>query len=181
MTFEQTVQIFDALGTWFSGLVTLFAIAISYWLGTKSQRVYVRKIMRISQVAEYDRLSPKLVHITIANKNEIPLCLNGMTWALKKESKRVGSLLMLKFHPVSSVMPMTINPGASADFFLNLEDLVGNIDSCWFQRYKFISSRSIRSLRAVISTSNGAEIEIKPPEELLVRLIKENADRKTVK
>lgn len=165
---SQTVQLLDAMGTWFSGLVTLFAILISYLLATRSQRIITKKSIQISFLSNNISDQNKLIHIRITNLNTIPLNLTGLTWTIKTRKSAPGIFCMY-FHQPQYSLPVLLDPGKESNIMINMSDFVDAARNFWIQNAK-VPSRRMKSLTAVVSTSTGKTIQLNAPKELITQI-----------
>lgn len=166
MTIDQTIQVFGVIGTWFSGVVTVVAIWIAYILGTKNKRIIIKSDIGIRVLAEDGIINQQIIYVAITNINEFPLNLNSMTWQLAKARKKIPSILVMRFHELSSTIPTVLSSGQSVSFLLELSGFVNNTSEYWLKD-KNITKKDLNSLCVNLSTPQGRAITLKAPKELI--------------
>ena len=172
MTFDQQIQIWNAVGTWVAGIGTLAAVIVSLYLARKGQRIQVRASVgtRLRWFSASDGTpAEENVCFTVVNLGDRAVTVVSVGW-------RIGNRKNLKFciQPLSSSQgtqyPKQLAHGEQATFLVSFSVL-----PCWPKDFAVgfvgdLSKPRLKTLRGLVHTSVGETIEIKPEANLLERL-----------
>jgi hypothetical protein len=167
---DQNIQIINAVGTWFSGCITLLALCVAYVLGTKSRRIVVNKSLGLGFLTGPVQPSPVIIHISITNINETPLTINSISWNFPKASKNTPSLLMTKFHPSSTQLPVTLGTSQTATILIEFDSFRSEVILDLIKK-EIINRVGLKSIQAIAATSLGKMIKFPATSGMLVDLM----------
>jgi hypothetical protein len=167
---DQKIQLWNAVGTWVAGLGTLAAVIVSLYLASRSDRVKLRVNVGLRVIFAGDG-SPaeEQVGFSVANLGDRPVTITSVGW-------RVGRGTAARFcvQPLYGVYtancPKQLQHGDQATFLVSLLAL-----PTWPKDFAKgfvgdLSERNLKTLRALVHTSIGETIEVRPDENLLKRL-----------
>ena len=169
MTFEQKVQLWMVVGTWFAGLATLAAVIMALYFSRRTEKVRLKIFVGIRQLIHGDG-SPfeDRVCFDVTNLGERPVIITTVGWVVGKRKKRrycIQPLLASR----SQQCPVELTHGKTAQLMVSLTETPN-----WVSDFKkFLddtSDQSLKTLRAQIFTSVGQTFEIKPESPLVDRL-----------
>ncbi len=167
MTFDQTIQIWVAIGTWFAGLATLAAVIVSLWLSRRSEKVRldVQAGLRVVVIGDGSPFQEN-ASIIVTNLGDRAVTVNSIGWAIGKGKARRHCLQPV-YGPHTSQWPIELAHGKSATFMVSFvlmptwpaDFAQGFVQDC--------SERSLKTLRALVHTSVGQTVEVTPETPLL--------------
>ncbi len=170
MTLDQTIQLWNAVGTWVAGIATFMAVLVSLHLARQGESVRIKASAGLRVVFEGDG-SPAEEHvgITITNQGARPIIVNSVGW-------RVGRGKRARFciQPVSGrythQYPKQLAYGEQASFLVSFQALPN-----WPKEFatgfvQDLGASNLRTLRALIHTSVGKTVEVVPEANLLEKL-----------
>ena len=170
MTFEQKVQLWMVVGTWFAGLATLAAVLTALYFARRGEKVRLKIYVGIRQLIRGDG-SPGQDHVCfdVTNVGQRPVTITTVGWVVGKRKKRkycVQPLLASR----SQQCPVELTHGENAHLMISLTETPN-----WASDFSagFIndpSGQSLKTLKAQIFTSVGQTFEIKPESDLIDRL-----------
>lgn len=166
LTFDQWMQIANVTGTWVAGLGTLAAVVVSLWLARRSSRVDLKV-----KVAVYWIINPgvqpkeECVGYEVVNVGERAAIIDSVGWAIGGRKSKQFAMQMVEPR-LGATVPKRLEHGERASFMFSLKD-----DWPSYFAGKFIESpESLASLRAIVTTTVGRSVEVKPEPSLLNRL-----------
>lgn len=170
VTLDQKIQLWNAAGTWVAGLATLAAVVVSLYLATRNDRIKLRVGVGIRVVFAGDGSPPEeQVGFSVANLGDRPVTITSVDW-------RVGRGKAARFcvQPLSGVYtahcPKQLQHGDQATFLVSLLTLPSWPKDFAKGFVADLSQRNLATLRALVHTSVGETIEVRPDESLLKRL-----------
>jgi hypothetical protein len=170
MTLDQHIQLWNAIGTWVAGAATLAAVIVSLRLALRAERIRVRTTVGVRLVFAGDG-TPAEEHVgfTIVNLGDRPVTVNSVGWRVGRGKSARHSIQPL-YGQYTPQYPKQLAHGEQATFmvsFLALPSWPKEFATGFVQD---LSQKNLRTLRALIHTSVGETIEVKPEENLLRRL-----------
>jgi hypothetical protein len=170
MTLDQHIQLWNTIGTWVAGAATVGAVILSLHLARRAERIRVRTTVGVRLVFAGDG-TPAEEHVgfTIVNLGDRPVTINSVGWRVGKGKNARHSIQPLHGQ-YTSQYPKQLAHGEQATFmvsFLALPSWPKEFATGFVQD---LSQGNLRTLRALIHTSAGETIEVKPEENLLQRL-----------
>lgn len=186
---EWCLHWWEAIGTWFTGVATFAAVAVSLWLARRQNRPQLRlwadKQKLISGLphgtasirpADF----PSKVVVEFANAGAIPVRVSGVWWALQMPAPlhwvRLKPRYALFQNPPEGwhQVPIELTPSQAVDWVLELDIVAANIaklvGSSWVWRLK------LQSVRVNAATSVGV-IASGPLRRSLKADIRERVER----
>jgi hypothetical protein len=172
MTLDQKIQIWVAVGTWVAGLATVGAVIVALYLTKKVERVKLKVHVGLRELVMGDG-SPLQEHLSISvtNLGERAVTINSVGWAVGKGKHRKVAL-----QPVAATYttqyPVELTYGKEANFmvsFLVVKNWVNDFATGFVHD---LSDRNLKTLVALIQTSVGQTIEVRPESNLLEALKK---------
>ena len=165
LSFDQTMQILDVLGTWVAGLGAFAAAVIALWLARRAEKVKLESSVGLRRIVG-DGVSQECLVFSVTNIGGRPVNVSSLGWCIGRWKNKRGCI-MHPNHLSPNQFPKKIEYGETASFMV---DFAKSPD--WMQDFSrdFIKQDSIDSLRAQIHTSVGYTKYVKPEKELLKRL-----------
>lgn len=119
MTLDQKIQIWVALGTWFSGVGTVAAVAVALYLAKRVEKVRLKVRVGLMEVVIGDG-TPFQRHlgISVTNLGERPVTINTVGWAIGKGKTRRYAVQPLH-SPHSAQCPIELAYGKYANFMVS--------------------------------------------------------------
>ncbi len=176
MTFDQQVQIWNTIGIWLAGLATFAAVLVSLHLARRHERIRLKSFAGLRIVYRGDGSPPEEhLNISVTNLGERPVIINSVGWAVGRGKKRKYCIQTVS-GPWTAQYPVEITHGKQASFMVSF-----NHTPSWLTEFandflKPFSEGRLKTLVALIHTSVGQTIELKPEEDLLARLRKAKMD-----
>ena len=170
MTFDQQIQIWMVLGTWVAGLATLAAVIVALYLVRRPEKVRLKTHAGLREVILGDG-SPFQEHldISVTNLGERSVIINSVGWAVGKRKKRRYCIQVLS-GPHTRQYPIELAHGKSANFMVSFIATPNWVKDFATDFVKDLSSKSLDTLVAMVHTSVGQTVEIRPEKTLLDRL-----------
>ncbi len=170
MTFDQQIQMWNAIGTWFAGIATFMAVVLSLYLAKRSDRVRVQATAGIRLTFAGDG-SPAEEHvgITVVNLGDRPVMINSIGWRVGK-GKGARYAMQPVYGPLSHQCPKQLSHGEQASFLVSFKVMPGWPKDFSTGFIQDVSEKNLKSLRAIVSTSVGQTIEVRPEKNLLEKL-----------
>jgi hypothetical protein len=169
VTLDQTIQIWNVVGTWFSGLATLAAVGVALYLARKADRVRLKVRCGLRSVI-FGNGTPPEEHVgfSVTNLGDRPVTIHTVGWVVGNRNERKYCL-----HPESGQhtnrYPIELSHGKSASFMVSFQatpnwlfDFINN----------FVADADVETLVGQVHTSVGKTVSVKPDRELLRRLEK---------
>jgi hypothetical protein len=172
MTLDQKIQIWVAVGTWVAGLATLAAVIVALRLAKQVEKVRLKVHVGLRELVMGDG-SPFQEHLSISvtNLGERAVTINSAGWAVGKGKHRKFGI-----QPVAAIYstqyPVELTYGKEANFMVSFL-----IARTWLKDFATnfvgdLSDRNLKTLVALIHTSVGQTVEVKPENDLLEALKK---------
>lgn len=170
MTVDQHIQLWNTIGTWVAGAATLAAVIVSLCLARRTERVRVRTSVGIRLVIVGDG-TPAEEHVgfTIVNLGDRPVTVNSVGWRVG-HGKSARSCIQPMYGQYTSQYPKQLAHGEQTTFMVSLLALPSWPNEFASNFVQDLSQKNLRTLRALIHTSVGETIKVKPEENLLQRL-----------
>ncbi len=170
MTLDQQIQMWNAVGTWLAGIATFLAVVVSLYLARKSDRVRVQATAGIRLVFVGDG-SPAEEHvgITVVNLGERAIIINSIGWRVGK-GKKARHCIQPVYGQFTHQYPKQLAHGEQASFLVSFKAMPN-----WLSEFRsgFIQdakASNLKTLRAIVNTSVGQVIEVRPENNLLEKL-----------
>ena len=167
MTFDQQIQIWMVVGTWLAGLATVAAVVAALYLAQRSEKVRLKAHAGLREIILGDG-SPAEEHlnISVTNLGERAIRINSVGWAIGKRKKRRFCIQTVS-GPYTKQYPIELAHGESADFMVSFRATPN-----WTREFahgfvKDLSDKSLTTLVALVHTSVGQTVEVRPEKELL--------------
>jgi hypothetical protein len=155
MTLDQKIQIWVAVGTWFSGTGTIAAVIVALYLSKRVESLRLQVRVMLMQVVMGDE-TPFQNHlgIDVTNAGERPVTINAIGWAVGKGKKRKYALQPL-YGPHTAQCPIELTYGKNAKFLVSF-DIFPN----WAREFGTgfihdLSNKSLKTLVVQVHTSLG--------------------------
>ncbi|MCC6775014.1 MAG: hypothetical protein IT360_27875 [Gemmatimonadaceae bacterium] len=176
MTLDQQLQLWNAIGTWVAGVATFGAVIVALHLARRSESVRLRAFAGLRQVILGDG-SPFQDHLCIGvtNIGDRPVTVNTVGWSIGARKKRRYCIQTLS-GPHTSQYPVELAHGKSASFMVSFDETPNWPKEFAREFVKDVSDANLRTLRALINTSVGKSVPVKPEQDLLERLKKSHAE-----
>jgi hypothetical protein len=170
MTLDQTIQVWNAVGTWLAGIATFLAVLVSLHLARRAQTIRLKANAGLTLVFAGDGTpAEEHVGISVVSLGDRTIIINSIGWRIgKRENRRVC------IQPVSGQYthqyPRQLAYGEQASFLVSF-----NATPAWLTEFskgfvKDVSAANLKTLRAIVHTSIGQSIEVVPDASLLERL-----------
>ncbi|KWT73953.1 MULTISPECIES: hypothetical protein [unclassified Variovorax] len=89
ITFDQWIQIANAVGTWVAGFGTLAAVGISLWLVLDARRVRLKVRVGVYELIRGDGTSRmQFVNFDVTNLADRPITISAVGWVIGKGKGR---------------------------------------------------------------------------------------------
>ncbi|PTR33027.1 hypothetical protein C8J98_104238 [Luteibacter sp. OK325] len=163
LTFDQKVQLWNTIGTWFAGVAGAGAIITSLYLATRVSRVSLRTHVTLGALVSQGRPLEDLVEISVTNLGERTVTITGVGWRVGKGAGARNAVQNFSAH-MSDSLPIELPHGKQAGYRISMQEAT---DWPAYFRTEFIRDAKLSTLRAVVSTSVGQEFEIKPRQNVL--------------
>jgi hypothetical protein len=170
---DQVINVWNAVGTWVSGIATTGAVIVSLWLARRPSRVKLSASIGVRLIIDNGEQIRDLIALSITNLGERPVRIDSASWKFPA-AKRECRYGMQNFGgPYSEVLPKELTHGERATFTYPDEDFRW---SKWLltEFPEATSERWLKRLRLHINTSVNQTVVIKP-ERILIERIKEAA------
>ena len=173
MTFDQKIQLWNVVGTWFAGLATLAAVIAALYLARKAERVNLRVFVGIQVVLGNGSPRERYISIEVTNLGDRPVTVRTVGWAVGKGKKRKVCVQPVS-GPYTAQHPIELAHGKSANFMVSLH-LMPN----WLSEVasEFIRDTDIRTFVAQVHTSVGSIVEAKPIPDLVESIKRERVKK----
>ena len=170
MTFDELIQIGMLVGTWFAALATFLAVIVALYLSRKVAKIHLKAHAGLRDVFRGDG-SPAEEHldISVTNLGERPVTINSVGWAIGKRKHR-RSCIQPVSGPHTSQYPIELAHGKGAEFMVSFLETPNWLDDFATRFVRDRSGKSLKTLVALVHTSVGQTIEVRPEDDLLERL-----------
>jgi len=172
MTLDQKIQVWMVIGTWLAGFATLGAVIVALYLARRAEKVRlkVQAGLRII-VPGYDSQSQEHLDISVTNLGERPVTINSVGWAVGRRKHRRFCIQTVS-GPYTKQYPIELAHGKSADFMVSFRATPSWPKDFATDFIKDLSDKSLKTLVALVQTSVGQTVKVRPEKELLERLKK---------
>ncbi len=160
MSFDQYIQVWNTVGTWFAGIGTCIAVAIALWLARRAEKVRLKCYVGHGLlIGGGDAKEVLRFHIT--NIGERPVTIDSVGWRIGRGKNRLHAM-QLRSSP--DELPKKIEYGETVSFRIDFSD--------WIEEFckKILQDKPVKTLRAQIHTSIGYTENVKPERNLLDKL-----------
>ncbi len=170
MTLDQTIQVWNVVGTWLAGFATFAAVLVSLHLASRRDRVRLMTHAGIRRLYAGDG-SPaeELVEIHVTNLGDRAVTVNSVGWAIGKGKKKQYCLQNLS-GSYTAQYPKELPHGQSASFQVSFMD-TPQWPTDFVNEFVAPSGESLSTLVALVNTSVGQTIEVKAEQNLIKRLV----------
>ena len=159
-----------AVGTWLSSIGTIAAVIVALYLARRTERVRLRIQVGLRVMIVGDGSPPEdHLSIEVTNLGERPVTINSVGWAIGKRKQRRFGFQTLSGHH-SDQYPAELQHGKTARFMVSFRATPQWMTDFARGFVKDLSDGSLRTLAALVNTSVGQTIEVKPEKELLQKL-----------
>lgn len=172
MTLDQTIQVWNTVGTWLAGMATFAAVVVSLYLSRQRDRVNLKVHAGLRLVIVGDG-SParRVVVISVTNRGERPVIVNTVGWRIGR-GKNARFCIQTVGRRSPDDYPKELAHGKSATFsFDNPEAWANDMLEKFLQP---AAAKHIRTFKAQVNTSVGETVE-STAEESLQRFLVEHA------
>ena len=175
MTYDQKIQLWALVGTWFSGLATIFVAFVALHLARSLEKIRLKVNVGLRSLVSADRPATECLYIGVINLGERPVTIDSVGWHIGKRKNRRFAIQTLS--PLSTHQyPKKIEHGEKAQFFIYFTESPNWMKDFVTQFVHDVSDKSIKTLRSQIHTSVGHSIDIVPEQSLLEKLKKVGSD-----
>jgi len=168
MTIDQKIQIWNVIGTWIAGAATFSAVLVSLHLARRTEKIRLNAFVGLRLLFLGDG-SPSEEHLNfgVTNLGDRPVTVTGVGWKVGKRKNTRYAMQTLSGHWTSQY-PIELTHGKHADFLVSFTATPN-----WITDFVhgFLKD-DLKTLVALIHTSVGQTIEVKPEDELLKQLEK---------
>jgi hypothetical protein len=166
ISFDQKVQLWNTIGTWFAGVAGFGAIATALWLAARNTRVRLRTNASIWTTVENGKLGEDVVTITATNLGDRSVIIEQVGWQVGLWRGKRYAVQIFSPH-ISDRLPLEIAHGKSANFRVSLADA-----PTWANdlREKFIRNQPLWTLKAFVATSVGTTVLVPVGNNIIKRL-----------
>ena len=175
MTLDQKLQLWNVVGTWVAGMATFAAVVVSLWLAGRSERIHLFVRVGIRSIFAGDGSPPvQALSFEVTNRGQRPVTVVSIGWTVGK-GKQAKFCVQTTSAPYTAHCPVELSHGKSANFLVSFEATPG-----WAEEFsmKFLpdkTPRTLRTLLALIHTSVGTTVRVKPEENVL-KLLRGNVE-----
>lgn len=170
MTVDQKIQVWNAVGTWLSGIATFTAVAVSLYLARKSDSIRLDANAGIRLVFVGDGTpAEEHVGISVINRGDRPVTIDSIGWRIGK-GKNVRHCIQPVVGQYTHQYPKILAHGDRASFMISIRTMPHWAKDFATGFVEDLQPRNLKTLRAVIHTSSGDSIEVVPESSLLERL-----------
>lgn len=169
MTLDQQIQVWNAVGTWLSGIATFAAVVVSLYLASRSSRVSLKAHAGLRLLFLGDGTpAQELVEINVTNLGERPVTISSVGWAIGKGKKK-RYCMQNPSGPYTAQYPIELTHGKSASFQVFFP-ATPNWLSDFSKDFAASGGEPLSTLVATIHTSVGQTIEVKAEDDLIKKL-----------
>src|SRR5215210_1169995 len=120
---EEAARLWGVIGTWFSGIGSMLAVIVSLYLARRQDRVNLTVSAGIRQLVTPGERGapPKFVAIRVVNRGYRRVTVSHVGWRIGLLRKRNFVQLLHPRHPMSSDIPVSLDQGEQANFFIPLD------------------------------------------------------------
>lgn len=150
------------VGTWFAGIATFLAVVVSLYIANRRPKPKIRA--SVSHSVALGAFKRRGIGIEIANIGSVPVKISSLIWHYGG-----AGTLYHDFDPVSSKLPIKLEHGDSAYFFIHSDD-----DVRWDRdMMNFITEQGGKAekLRLAINLGTKDRFFVKP-DKSIVKMLK---------
>ena len=175
MTYDQKIQLWALVGTWFSGLATIFVAFVALHLARRSEKMRLKAYVGLRLLVSPGISAEECLQISVTNSGERPVTIDSIGWCIgKRKNRRFAIQILSSISPHQ--YPKKIAHGERAQFILDFRESPNWMKDFVTQFVHDVSDKSIKTLRSQIHTSVGHSIDIVPEQSLLEKLKKVGSD-----
>ena len=170
MTFDQKIQVWNAVGTWLAGVATFLAVLVSLYLARKGDAVNIKANVGVRLVFAGDGSdAEEHVGFGIVNLGYRPVNVVSIGWSVGKgKSKRF--CMQSVAGQYTHQYPKVLAHGEQALFMVSFKAAPNWPKEFAMGFIEDVGEQNFKTLRAQINTSIGKAIEVVPEKSLLERL-----------
>ena len=169
MTYDQKIQLWALIGTWFSGFATIFVAVVALHLARRSEKMHLKAYVGLRSLIHVGSPATECLYIGATNLGERPVTIDSVGWSIGKRKNRRFAIQTLS--PLSTHQyPKKIEHGERAQFFIYFTESPNWMRDFVAEFVQDVSDKSINTLRAQIHTSVGHSIDVVPEQSLLEKL-----------
>ena len=170
MTLDQNLQLWNAIGTWVAGVATTAAVIVSLHLARQGDRIQLRVSVGLRLIFAGDGTPPEeQIGFSVTNLGSRNLTVNSVGWRVGK-GKAARYCIQPLYGVYTPQYPKQLAHGEQIIFLVSLLALPTWPKDFATTFVQDLSSDNLSTLRALIHTSVGETVEVKPEEGLLKRL-----------
>lgn len=170
MTFDQQIQVWNAVGTWLAGIATFGAVIVSLHLARKADSIRLQANAGIRLVFAGDG-TPAEEHVGISavNRGDRPVTISSVGWRIGK-GKNTRYCIQPVAGQYTHQYPKQLAHGDQASFLVSFRAMPNWPRDFATGFVQDLQPKNLKTLRAIIHTSVGKSIEVVPENNLLERL-----------
>ena len=169
MTFEQKMQLWALVGTWFAGLATVFVAVVALFLARRSEKVRLKAHVDLRLAITPGINTEECLQFRVTNLGERPVTIDSIGWRIGKSKNKRFALQALSPRSPHQY-PKKVGHGETAQFIVYFSESPNWMRDFIADFVHDVSEKSINTLRAQIHTSVGHSIDVVPEQSLLERL-----------
>lgn len=121
LTPDQTIQLWNAIGTWFAGLATFSAVVFSLVVLRRNEKVRLRVSVGLRLIISPGEPRQEAVVIAVTNLGERPVTITNISWRVGLAELRRYAVQLFPAYAAWKV-PATLQHGQTAQFMVDLTD-----------------------------------------------------------
>ena len=170
MSLDQKLQLWNVIGTWVAGIATFCAVVVSLWLSGRSERIDLLVQVGIRSIFAGDGSPPtRALSFEVTNRGHRPVTVVSIGWTVGK-GKTTKFCVQTVSAPYTATCPVELSHGKSANFLVSFEATPN-----WDVEFstKFLPDKTLKTLKslfALVHTSVGSTVRVKPEENVLALL-----------
>jgi hypothetical protein len=170
MTLDQQLQLWNVIGTWFAGLATFSAVALSLWLANRSDSVNLKVVVGLrSFYSQGQEKSIPGIAFMVINKGTRAVTVQSIGWAVGK-GKRKRNSFQMPGSLYSNTIPIELAHGRSATFFINFAETPDWMEDFAADMFSSNEKKDLATLRALVITTVGF-VKVVTPESALLEAL----------
>ncbi|MCT7941553.1 hypothetical protein [Shewanella holmiensis] len=169
---NDSLQLWNVIGTWLASIGTIGAVITSLWLANRQGKIHLGIVAGHRQlVTRGSTTVTDLCMIKIVNKGTRPAKITGIGWESGRFKKKIH-LIQMFGTPDSDNVPKTLQEGEEGAFLVPFH--LDNTDKDWIislpKELTKNSERGINGLKVCVSTSVGQSFKVKAEKGLKDKL-----------
>ena len=169
MTFDQKMQLWALVGTWFAGFATIFVAVVALFLARRSEKVRLKAHVGLQLLISPGISAEECLYFSVTNLGERSVTIDSIGWCIgKRKSRRFAIQILSSISPHQ--YPKKIEHGEKAQFIIDFTESPNWMKDFVTQFIRDVSDKSLNTLRAQIHTSLGHSIDVVPEQSLLEKL-----------